>query len=39
MKNIFVLGLACCLGLGSCDILDVEPISTITSDSFCKIPR
>lgn len=38
MKNIFVLGLACCLGLGSCDILDVEPISTITSDSFWKSP-
>lgn len=38
MRNFFILGLACCLGLSSCDILDVNPVSTITSESFWKNP-
>lgn len=34
MKKFIILGIACCLSFGSCDVLDVNPVSTITSDSF-----
>lgn len=37
MKKIFILfGFVCSLLFNSCSLLDVEPVSTITSDSFWK---
>lgn len=36
MKKYLFIGLISCLGLSSCDVLDVTPVSIISSDSFWK---
>lgn len=35
-KTIIMIWIACCTLLYSCSLLDVEPVSTITSESFWK---